>query len=201
LKATSRDQAIILVVGSLILLISFIDLHTGVDESLFSFDRQKILVDGEIWRIFTGHFSHLDYAHLAGSMVSLIAIIKIFSPYVSTQLWATAVVGGSIWVSSCFLLLKPSLGSYAGFSGVLYGALVLGLARAWLVTKKRTWLIFSFLLFLKLGYEQIFGPLPYANSVSKFHVVVDAHLYGAIFGMVVMVITVIRRKNKVIRSR
>ncbi|HEV2322134.1 MAG TPA: hypothetical protein VGT42_07200, partial [Gammaproteobacteria bacterium] len=73
---------------------------------------------------------------------------------------------------------------YVGISGALD---TLWAAGALALIRRRDrfgWVLAVFLL-LKLGYEQLFGALPFSTATSGGPVIVDAHLYGAFAGALI----------------
>ena len=64
--------------------------------------------------------------------------------------------------------------------------------------KTRRWdaWILLMLVIIKLAYEQLWGPMPGSESTAGGKVVVDAHLYGAIFGFVMMGFYALKDRHK-----
>jgi len=44
------------------------------------------------------------------------------------------------------------------------------------------------LVIVKLAYEQIWGPMPGSEETAGGNVIVDAHLYGAVFGVIAVLV-------------
>jgi hypothetical protein len=70
-----------------------------------------------------------------------------------------------------------------GLSGVLHGLLVAGLLHGLMTPRRRESAVVLALVFAKLAYEQLAGPLPGSAATAGGAVIVDAHLYGAIAGL------------------
>jgi hypothetical protein len=93
-----------------------------------------------------------------------------------------------------FWLLEPQLIWYVGLSGLLHGYLAAGVAAGLPKLQTEDWLIAGFLI-VKLGYEQIIGPIPGSTDTAGGNVVVAAHLYGAIAGLLVGLIISFRKAS------
>jgi rhomboid family GlyGly-CTERM serine protease len=85
-----------------------------------------------------------------------------------------------------FWVLLPDLTWYVGLSGLLHGLLVAGLVASLMRPAARhvESFVLAILIVLKLAYEQWAGALPGSAGVAGGAVIVDAHLYGAIGGLV-----------------
>jgi rhomboid family GlyGly-CTERM serine protease len=81
------------------------------------------------------------------------------------------------------LWLNPGLIWYVGLSGVLHALFVAGLLGDIREHAALGWLVL--LGFAgKIIFEQMYGPLPGSERSAGGPVVVDAHLYGAIAGLI-----------------
>jgi rhomboid family GlyGly-CTERM serine protease len=87
-----------------------------------------------------------------------------------------------IAVSAGLFIFNPRLQWYAGLSGVLHGLLAAGALRM-VMNGKPTYLVLAGLLVIKLAYEHRFGPLPVSEMLVPQRVIVDAHVYGAVAGV------------------
>lgn len=141
---------------------------------------------GEVWRVLTAHFIHLDWIHLFLNLSGLWVIWWIVGPSLKEYQWAMVIVILSVAVSMGLILWSPSIMWYVGMSGILYGMLITGLIAG-------TQNVFSMNLFLfilviiKIILEQTDVTMSLLN-ISSSIVVVDAHLYGAVVGLLCGVI-------------
>lgn len=147
------------------------------------YDREEILA-GQVWRILTAHLVHLGWSHLLLNLIGLVFIWALFGQALSTRGWVGTFVVCALGVSLGLLAFNPRLGWYVGLSGILHGLFAAG-AIAERHIHRRTYLIMLGLLLSKLMWEQFHGPLPGTASTAGGNVIVDAHLYGAITGLVV----------------
>ena len=79
--------------------------------------------------------------------------------------------------------MDKDLSWYVGLSGVLLGLLISGAFVGLTRWRGESLLIIS-LVFVKIAYEQLAGPMPGSEFPSGGPVVVNAHLYGAIAGLI-----------------
>lgn len=149
---------------------------------LFRFDREAIL-HGQVWRLFSGHFTHLGWSHLWLNIAGLALIWALVGRRFSTQQWLTILTGSVFGIDLGLIIFNPELGWYVGLSGVLHGMLVAGA-----ITEIRCGQCSSYALLIlvaaKLIWEQMAGPLPGSEAASGGAVIVDAHLYGGLCGAI-----------------
>lgn len=101
-------------------------LQQGDPDAITRFGVSRDLVfDGEIYRLFTAGFLHLDVVHLAMNMLSLYFLGRLIEPALSARgryafplLYAGSLLGGSVGV----MLLEPTALA-VGASGAIYGLL------------------------------------------------------------------------------
>jgi rhomboid family GlyGly-CTERM serine protease len=150
----------------------------AVREAL-KFDR-GLLAQGEWWRLLSAHFVHLDLVHAVLNGLGLILMWALFARDYRPLGWLAIYLASSLAVSAGLWFLNPELEWYVGASGALHGVMTAG---TWAHLRRGDldgWILALFILG-KLAYEQFAGALPLAGSPDT---VVDAHLYGAIGGLV-----------------
>lgn len=152
-----------------------------VTEPLLQFDRDAI-AQGEWWRLISSQFIHYGVYHLLMNAAALV-IINValwreaaLKPYLTTLFACLAGTGVGLW------FFDPELFFYAGLSGTLHGLIIAGL----LFTLWQTPAINAVALLAiwgKVIYEHTswFDP---QHALLPVPVAVDAHLWGAVSGMV-----------------
>jgi len=150
-------------------------------EAVFRFDRQ-LIEQWQVWRIISGHLTHLNWSHLLLNMAGLLMVVIFFSAYKSNRYWAGALLFIAL-LCSAGLLVDNQLERYVGFSGVLHGLFIIG-ARWEMQRYKISGIVLILIIIGKLVWEQMFGALPGSEAMAGGRVAINAHLYGAIGGAI-----------------
>jgi rhomboid family GlyGly-CTERM serine protease len=140
------------------------------------------LAEGELWRLITGHFTHLGWMHLLLNAAGLIVVWLLVGSGYSLMNWAVVIGTSLAVIDLCFWFLDPGLDWYVGMSGLLHALLVAGLVSRFRVAKGES-LALGAVIAAKIAWEQFAGPLPGSELSAGGPVVVDAHLYGAMAGL------------------
>jgi rhomboid family GlyGly-CTERM serine protease len=142
------------------------------------YDREAIAA-GEVLRLVTGQFVHLDLLHAFANAAGAVMIWELVGAALAVRGWlivasvSVAAVAAGLWWFS------PGVDWYVGASGMLHGLLVAGaMVHVRSADPLARWVLA--IVSAKLAWEQAMGPLPFAGDSV---VVVDAHLYGALGGM------------------
>jgi len=101
----------------------------GSAPELLVFDRVAI-VDGEFWRLLTGHWVHSDGEHLAWNVAGLLVLGWLFEPLLRARLLAVLLIG-IVGVGLAIWYALPDLDRYCGLSGILNSLLAAGLCQMW----------------------------------------------------------------------
>ena len=144
-----------------------------------SFDRIAF-ADGQWWRLLTAHFVHLDAEHAFLNGLGVVLMWALFARDYSPWRWAAIYCGSALGVSLGLWFLNPELAWYVGASGALHGVMTAGTLAHLRRRDLDGWILAVFIV-TKLAYEQFAGALPFAGTSNT---IVDAHLYGAIGGVV-----------------
>ena len=137
---------------------------------------------GEAWRLVTGHLVHLGWPHFALNAAGLVLVWTIVGSAYRPAGWIWIILASIAAIDLGLWTFNPALQWYVGLSGALHGVLAAGLVMSWRQPRIET-TILALLFLCKLGWEQFSGPLPGSEGSSGGPVIVDAHLYGAIGGM------------------
>ena len=153
---------------------------------LLRYERAE-LAAGQWWRLLTGHLVHLSWRHAVMDLAAALALGWLFGHELSPRRWSWVLLLSLLAVNAGLWWCDPGIAWYVGLSGVLHGVMAAG---AVTLARRRVpagyWLLGA--LALKLGVEQIFGPLWLAAESAGGPVVVDAHLYGAAGGILAALI-------------
>jgi rhomboid family GlyGly-CTERM serine protease len=145
------------------------------------YDRTGI-AEGELWRLVTGHFAHLGMTHLILNVAGLAVVWFLVGGAYSLLNWAFVVALSLAVIDLCFWFLDPGLSWYVGMSGLLHALLVAGIVSRFRVAKAES-LALAAVIAVKIAWEQLAGPLPGSEFSAGGAVVVNAHLYGVIAGV------------------
>ena len=181
-SSTEKTPAEIWIIPAAIIGISvFIMLFGDIGREALRYDRVWI-GQGETWRFLSGHFAHLGWSHLALNSAGLVLVWFLIGGTYGIQSWLIIAAASLMTVDIGFWLLNPALYWYVGMSGLLHGLLAAGLVPRLRRINVETGVL-ALLLIVKISWEQFGGPLPGSESTSGGPVVVDAHLYGAVGGV------------------
>jgi rhomboid family GlyGly-CTERM serine protease len=123
---------------------------------------------------------HDSWQHLLENLAGVGLLAALFPRDYSLRQWLLVLLFGLVCIDLGFLCGEPRLEWYVGLSGVLHGALAAGAVAWWRFESKVLAALLTLIFLGKLGWEQVRGSLP---SASDMLVVVNAHLYGAIGGL------------------
>lgn len=160
-------------------------------ETWLRYDRVNIL-EGELWRIFSAHLMHLTWNHLFMNLAGLLFIFFFFGNLLTQKQWLGIMAFSALFISLILLWTQPELRWYVGLSGVLHGLFIAGGIADIKIRPKEAFLFLAFIIG-KLTYEQLMGPLPGSEESAGGPVLVDAHFYGAIAGLIFMLMLKARK--------
>ena len=140
------------------------------------------LMDSELWRILTGHFVHLGPEHFLLNAAGLVLVALLVASEFRLSGWAGISAAGVVTISAGLWFLNPELEWYVGLSGLLHAWLAAGVVGLIGTRRPDGWPL-AILLLVKLAIEQWMGPVPGSAETAGGPIVVDAHLYGAVAGV------------------
>lgn len=144
--------------------------------------EREALGAGQWWRLLTAHAVHLDAAHALVNAAGLVLVWGIAIDELSPGQWLAVALAAALAVSAGLWWFVPGVSWYVGASGVLHGMLTAGVL-AGVLRGDRVATIALLLLVLKLGYEQLQGPMAFTDGKP---VVTAAHALGAVGGALVV---------------
>ena len=147
------------------------------------YERTGVL-EGQFWRLVSAHLVHADAAHLAWNLAGAALVWWLFATEFTRRGWCLVMLSSTAAIDLGFILFEPQIEWYVGFSGVLHGCMAAGLV-AWLRRARDPLTIGVTLVFAaKLAWEHFEGPLPFTSATLSLPVVVEAHSFGAIGGVI-----------------
>lgn len=157
--------------------------------------ERALILDGEWWRLITGHLVHLGWSHLLLNLAGLALIWGLFQRQLGTLAWWWVWLASTLAVSAGLFFFDTDLGWYVGLSGVLHGLIVAGLLMS--LRQDHWWgdWVLLAIVIAKLISEQLYGSLPGTTEMAGGDVIVDAHLYGAVGGAIAALPLLLYKKN------
>jgi len=111
----------------------------------------------------------------------------LFDRHLPTKRWFHVMLFGGFGISLLLLVVDSHLLYYVGLSGVLHAMFIVGCLYD-LRTGRWDSKLLLILIITKLLWEQWYGPLPGSEKTAGGSVVVDAHLFGALMGLITYII-------------
>lgn len=174
-----RRQLLLLLVYSAFMLAALaLQASNGLEwASLYVHDT----LQGQWWRLVSGHLVHLDWNHWAMNMLGLTLCLLVFRHDLHPGHWPASFVFISLFSSIGLLLVYTDNQRYVGFSDVLHGWILMGAAA--ILVKERKLAIAIFVLFwLKIA-EENSGLTFFTSTTLKGDIAKESHIFGALGGM------------------
>ncbi|MDP4984474.1 rhombosortase [Pseudoalteromonas tunicata] len=162
--------------------------------ALFEYDRALIL-QGELWRLVTGHFAHSNINHLLLNCAGVFLIWALHGEYRETLGYFTQLIILSILCSIGLFLFYPDTHRYVGLSGILHGVIILGAIKDCQLGMRSGFVLF-FGVWLKIAFEQFQGPDADIGHLINARVAIEAHLLGAFAGSFYLAVWLIQYLKK-----
>lgn len=151
------------------------------------YDRVALLDWQEYWRLVTAHLVHLNFNHMVLNSVGLLLVIICCGSKLGGYRGLLFFLTSSLFISIGLLIISPELYRYVGLSGVLHGFLILAL---WVSPYYSSTVKYVFIAVIigKVVWEQTpFYSDAEIKTVIEGNVIVNAHLLGAIAGVISIV--------------
>lgn len=153
----------------------------------WQYDRVAI-GQGQWWRLFSGHLLHTNHWHLLMNLAGLLVIWLMHGPHYRARSLLFLLVAGFALIGLALWLWSPAIRYYVGLSGWLHALLVWGacqdIQRQW----SSGWLILAGVS-AKIIWEQWQGASQQLITLIDAEVATDAHLYGAISGLLLYLLS------------
>ena len=162
-------------------------------KDLLRYKRSGIAA-GELYRLVSGHFVHLGVGHTLLNVFGLGLVWVLVGGAYTVGRWIVVLAIVVAAIDLGFWYLLPSLDWYVGLSGVLHGLLVAGLVGS-IRQRPLESIVLGLIIAAKLAYEMIIGPMPGSAEAAGGAVIVEAHFYGALGGLISGVLLSIRARR------
>lgn len=153
----------------------------------------NLISKGEVWRLITGHFLHTNNAHLLLNLAGLTLLWCLHGQYFKTKHYLMMFLSCGLLTSIMLYFFSPDLIKYVGLSGVLHSVFVIGA-----IKDIQHNLTSGYLLLLgvaaKIIHEQMYGADSEISALIAANVAIDAHLLGAISGIIFLAVLFLIRK-------
>ncbi len=146
--------------------------------------ERAAMVAGQWWRLVTAHLVHLDVRHLLFNLAGLLLLWLLFAREYGASRWLAILLCSMLVIDAGLWFGSPRLQWYVGASGFLHG---LWAAGGWAQWRRRSLAsaVPLLALLLKLVIEQWRGA---SFVVGDLPVVLEAHVYGALGGLLLPVV-------------
>lgn len=141
--------------------------------------ERAALAHGELWRLITAHWVHLNLRHASLNVLGLALMWVLFARDYAPRQWLLVALAAVLAIDAGLWQWDSTVQWYVGSSGALHGVMAAGTLAHLKRRESEGWILALFLAG-KLLYEQRLGPLPLSGSAP---VVVDAHLFGVLGGL------------------
>lgn len=183
-RISARISAVLpgfLTIATAVALLALLQVLPPAWHGVLRYERGAVL-DGELWRLLTGHLIHLGLAHwalnAAGLVLCALLADRADAPILPGWLLLRLAALG-VGVSLMLLALAPEVSHYVGLSGVLYGLFVLVL---WPQARRREPIGLA-ALFVLIGWmlwQMLHGPTHSEMELIGGRIVAQAHLFGVL---------------------
>ncbi|WP_019027476.1 rhombosortase [Colwellia piezophila] len=145
--------------------------------------QRELISHGQIWRFFTGHFLHTNGVHLLLNLLALLFLWALHGHFYSLKNYSVLFITSAVICSTGLYYFSPDIHQYVGLSGILHGIFIFG-AIMDIRHHDKTGYLLLIGVWLKIAHEQFYGPSEDLSALINANVAIDAHLWGAIAGLI-----------------
>jgi len=175
-----KKHSLLVAIIALLAILAYL-LNDDID-SLFVYQYQ-LIIQGELWRIFTGHFLHTNGIHLLLNLAALILLWALHGHFYNLKNYSLLFITSALICSAGLFYFSPEINQYVGLSGVLHGIFVFG-AIMDIRHKDKTGYLLFIGVWLKIAHQQFYGASKQVSTLIDANVAIDAHLWGAVGGLI-----------------
>lgn len=168
--------------GSVILLYALL----GAAPDALMWDRDFIM-DGQIWRLISGHLVHADFEHLVWNVSAFVVLGAVLQCGLGhgTQKMALTFASSAAVIHGIIYFVRPDLIWYVGLSGVLNSYFIVALYGIWQKTRSTIALFAGIGAVAKTLAETLLGGS--VLGIGSWQAVPEAHMAGLIAGILFVV--------------
>lgn len=174
-----KEHSFLIIIISLLSIIAyFFDAQIS---SIFVY-QHDLITQGQLWRLLSGHFFHTNGVHLLLNLSGLLLLWALHGHFYTIKNYSLLFLSSAIICSLGLYFLSPNIQQYVGLSGVLHGIFVFGAIKDIADNDKTGYFLFIG-VWLKVAHEQYYGASQDVASLIEANVAIDAHLWGAVGGL------------------
>jgi len=175
----ARQHSFLIIFICLIATLAFIFDSQVSQPLVYNYD---LISKGELWRLFTGHLLHTNGYHLLLNMSAIILLWALHGQFYSHLNYSILFIVSALTTSLGLYIFSPELQQYVGLSGVLHGVFVFGSIMD-ITNKEKTGYLLFIGVWMKIAHEQYNGASNEIAELIGANVAIDAHLWGAVGGL------------------
>lgn len=157
--------------------------------------NRDLVTQGEYYRLLSGHFLHTNGNHFLLNGAAIILLWALHGQYYRHQNYLIIFLTSAIVCGFGIHWYSLDISLYVGLSGILHGFFVWG-ALMDIKHKEKTGYLLLIGVILKIAHEQFYGASADVESFIESSVATDAHLFGAIGGLLAYIICYMIDKKK-----
>jgi rhomboid family GlyGly-CTERM serine protease len=150
------------------------------------YDR-SLATQGEYWRFISGHFLHTNANHFMLNAAAIVLLWALHGQYYSHKNYLVIFMTSAIICGLGMHRYSLDITLYVGLSGVLHGFFVWG-ALMDIKHREKTGYLLLIGVILKIIHEQFYGASAEVEALIESSVATDAHMFGAIGGLVAFIL-------------
>jgi len=181
----------------IISLIAFIFDNSLSDSLVY---QRSLVNQGELWRVFSGHFFHTNGFHFLLNGAAVIMLWALHGHFYTIKTYSFVFIVSAIICAIGIHWFSLDINQYVGLSGVLHGLFIWGAIED-IKAKERTGYLLLLGILLKVSHEQFYGASEDVASLIGANVAINAHLWGAIGGIVAILMLKIMVTGSQSRNR
>jgi len=143
--------------------------------------QQAAILEGQWWRLLTGHLLHTNFNHLWLNVGGLALLWGLHGEHYGVKSNAALILLCGLGTSAG-LLFASDITHYVGLSAIIHGVFVWGAVQDIRCGWRSGWILLGGML-AKIGYEQFIGGSNQIVAMIDAPIAVDSHLYGALSGL------------------